>query len=77
MDGLGLRKVKKFVASLIGVIFSLTLVVSVHSQVTGATLSGSVTDASGAIIPGAEVSVKNNGTGLSKDGEQDLASGSA
>src|ERR1700720_341568 len=67
MDGLGLRRVKKIVASLIGVIFSLTLTVSVHSQVTGATLSGSVTDASGAIIPGAEVSVKNNGTGISKE----------
>jgi hypothetical protein len=66
MDGLGLRKVKKILASLIGAIFSLTLTVSVHSQVTGATLSGSVTDASGAIIPGAEVSVKNNGTGISK-----------
>ena len=70
---MGLQKVKKIVASFVGVILSLTLAVSAHSQVTGATLSGSVTDASGAIIPGAQVSVKNNGTGLSKEVTVDSA----
>src|SRR6267154_5438800 len=47
--------------------------VSVHAQVTGATLSGTVTDASGAVIAGAEVSVRNTATGISKDTTTDSA----
>ncbi len=34
------------------------------AQVTGATLSGTITDPSGSIIAGAEVSIKNTGTGI-------------
>src|SRR5438552_17107471 len=36
----------------------------VHAQVTGATLSGTVTDATGAVIPGVMVSIKNRATGV-------------
>jgi hypothetical protein len=43
---------------------SLLISTQVWAQVTGATLSGTVTDASGAIIPKAEVSIKNVGTGV-------------
>src|SRR5438445_9152053 len=34
------------------------------AQVTGATLSGTVTDATGAVIPGVMVSIKNRATGV-------------
>src|SRR5712671_6459076 len=47
--------------------------VPVHAQVTGATLSGTVTDASGAVIAGAEVSVRNTATGITKDTTTDSA----
>ncbi len=36
----------------------------VHAQVTGATLAGTVTDPSGSIIAGAEVAIKDLGTGI-------------
>src|SRR5881275_2148892 len=38
--------------------------VAAHAQVTGATLSGTVTDTSGAVIPGVMVSIKNRATGV-------------
>src|SRR5215467_12549307 len=41
--------------------------VSVHAQVTGATLSGTVTDSSGAVIPGVMVSIKNRATGVARN----------
>src|SRR5215470_15823541 len=46
--------------------FTITLLLSApaHAQVTGATLSGIVTDASGAVIPGVMISIKNMATGV-------------
>src|SRR5438034_800721 len=44
-----------------------------HAQVTGATLSGTVTDTSGAVIPGVMVSVKNRGTGVVRNVKTDEA----
>src|SRR3989442_6833208 len=53
--------------------FTLFLAVPTNAQVTGATLSGTVTDTSGAVIPGVMVSVKNRGTGVVRNVSSDEA----
>ena len=50
-------------ALVFGAIFSLLLSLSAHAQVSGATLNGTVTDSSGAVIANVQVSIKNEGTG--------------
>ena len=60
------RRVTKHLAFLSVVVLNLSLAVSIYSQVTGATLSGTVSDSSGAVIPGAEISIKNAATGIIK-----------
>src|SRR6266849_2415605 len=44
-----------------------------YAQVSGATLSGTVTDPSGAAIAGAKISVANKATGVSRDVTADAA----
>jgi hypothetical protein len=63
------------------IVFSLLLVAMVtltfashsNAQVVGATLSGTVKDASGAAIPSAKVSVKNIATGITREVDADSA----
>ncbi|MCU1341165.1 MAG: TonB-dependent receptor plug, partial [Candidatus Acidoferrum typicum] len=60
---------------LVYVMLALTGLVSipVHAQVAGATLSGTVTDASSAAVPNAKVSIKNSATGVVRDVTTDSA----
>src|SRR5260370_1240766 len=50
----------------IALILNLFFAISMYSQVTGATLSGTVTDSTGGVIVGAEISVINTATGANK-----------
>src|SRR6266436_8042971 len=56
-------------------ILGLCLMVSLplHAQVTGATVSGTITDASGGVIAGAEISVRNTATGIIRNTTADSA----
>ncbi len=47
-------------------VFSLLLPATAHAQVVGATLSGTVTDQSGGVLPQAAVSIKNIATGITR-----------
>ena len=73
MHGSSSRKFLKILPLITVVILNLALVVSMYSQVTGATLSGNVTDASGGAVPGAEIAVKNIATGINKNVTSDSA----
>src|SRR5579872_2672162 len=57
------------------VMLMLTVLTSTpdRAQVAGATLSGTVTDASGAAVPNAQVSIKNSATGVVRDVTTDSA----
>jgi hypothetical protein len=70
------RLIPKSIAfSFLIVPFALSLFVSfpAHSQVVGANLSGTVKDASGAVIPEATVSIKNVATGVMREVTVDAA----
>jgi hypothetical protein len=64
MQAMGPRILTSISAVLLAIGFSLLLAVPTHSQVTGASLSGTVTDPSGGVIPGAAVSARNTATGI-------------
>jgi hypothetical protein len=68
------QSIRRVVLSLL-LLAMVTLTFASHSnaQVVGATLSGTVKDASGAAIPGAKVSVKNLATGVERDIDADSA----
>src|SRR6202140_5048123 len=70
-DAMGPQKRTKILAPLVVIVFSLSLTASMYSQVTGATLSGTISDPSGGVIPGAQISIGNTATGISKDFQAD------
>ena len=67
------KKNMRISGTLFVLILNLFFAISMHSQVTGATLSGTVTDASGGSISGAEISVTNTATGVNKSVTVDSA----
>src|ERR1700676_4162945 len=75
MKDWGSSEKKKCVILGVFLAFALYFFVSVpvHAQVTGATLSGTVTDASGAVIAGAQVAAKNTATDIAKETTTDSA----
>jgi carboxypeptidase family protein/TonB-dependent receptor-like protein len=67
------RIVNGSVAITLVVVFMLFGAISSYSQVTGATLSGTITDSSGGVIPGAQISVTNTATGIKQEFQADSA----
>jgi autotransporter translocation and assembly factor TamB len=63
----------KICAPLLVLIFILSAAICTYSQVTGATLSGIISDPSGGVIPGAQISVNNTATGISQSFQADAA----
>src|SRR5487761_846188 len=55
------------------IVLSLFVPISARAQVTGATLSGTVTDPSGAVIPSAKVAIENTSTGVVRNVTSDSA----
>src|SRR6266849_3047121 len=53
--------------------FCMVASLPLQAQVTGATISGTVTDATGAVIAGAEISVRNTDTGIIRNTTADTA----
>src|SRR5882757_3579954 len=53
--------------------FCLMVSLPIHAQVTGATISGTITDASGGVIVGAGISVRNTATGIIRNTTADSA----
>jgi hypothetical protein len=60
-------------AVLLAGLLSLFGATSAYSQVTGATLSGTITDPLGGVIPGAQISVTNTATGITQEFQADSA----
>lgn len=63
----GLRSIAFALAVAVALALSVLKSVPTYAQVAGATLSGTVTDPSGAGIPGAQVSIKNSATGITNN----------
>src|SRR3979409_2036839 len=52
------------VTRVLGLLIILLLPVAVSAQVSGGTVSGKVTDSTGALIPGAQIAIRNTATGV-------------
>ena len=68
-----MHKSRQFLPHFVVLALSLAITNPSRAQSTDATLSGTVTNAPGAAIPGAKISVKNLNTGQSADSLADAA----
>jgi len=59
-----LRRMRVFAAFLVFLVLPVKFVQPVHAQVTTADVLGTVVDQSGAVVPGAKVTLRNLGTGV-------------
>ena len=71
---------KRTCASLVTACLALALMVThgshpLQAQILYGTLVGNVTDSTGAVIPGAQVTITNEGTGATREGEANAAGG--
>ncbi|HTD96889.1 MAG TPA: carboxypeptidase regulatory-like domain-containing protein [Edaphobacter sp.] len=55
-----MKRLSRFFFSLTAILLCLDM--TLHAQVTGARITGQVTDATGALIPGAQITITNTGT---------------
>ncbi len=67
------RKLATGVAVLVTLFFSLMVGSIAQAQVTGATLSGTVSDSSGGVVVGATISSRNTATGIVREATTDSA----
>src|ERR1700730_5461114 len=66
-------KIAASFATCVALLFSPLVLAPVSAQVTGATLSGTVTDQSGGVVPRAGISIKNIATGVTRNSTTDPA----
>src|SRR6266853_161272 len=71
--GVSVKKIVVTVGVFLAFVFCFFVSVPVYAQVTGATLSGTITAASGGVLAGAQISVRNTATGATKDATADSA----
>jgi carboxypeptidase family protein/TonB-dependent receptor-like protein len=67
------KKLATSLAILVTLLFSLMTGAVAHAQVTGATVSGTVTDPSGGVVANAAVSATNTATAVTRDATSDSA----
>jgi hypothetical protein len=67
------RKISTGLAIFLTLVFSFMGAAAAHAQVTGATLTGTVTDPAGAVVAGAQISIKNIATSINRDTTSDSA----
>src|SRR6202790_2806580 len=66
-------KIAASFATCVALLFSPLVLAPVSAQVTGATLSGTVSDQSGGVVPKAGISIKNIATGVTRASTTDPA----
>ena len=66
LTGFRPKKIAACVLAFVALVFGPVLLATAHAQVAGATLSGTVSDQSGGVVPLAAVSIKNISTGIAR-----------